>query len=355
MNPIYKAAELCCESEHPSPEEVSRTIAVLEDANSPMASKYMEKLYDSVVSKGHIDFDDIPTSKGDIGSYKKLPQLQSTIDAILQLAREQNNKQVQDMANQVITGINNLRRLAPQYTACFQRKIEYGVVEYNTYVYTIIQATSAILYDYVEYLKRPGDDVMTITLKNTTARANKFYYEHLMQINSLTSKPDYQRYLDSIINNGREGFLGYTVLGIGAVVGMGLAMIPITRELVYQFYHMRTKVSDCFEQQAYFLDMNKTVIESNNALNVAEKEKILRKQEALRSKLLRISGKLKVGQAQGSDNSKRALAKDNKLMKLNVIKNEVNEPKSVKAEEPVMTPAGMPAGSSTDADVLQLF
>lgn len=354
MNILYKAAELCCESEHPSPEEVSRVITVLEDANSPMAGKYMEKLYDSVVSKGHIDFDDIPTSKGDIGNYKRLPQLQDTIDAILQLAREQNNKAVQEMANQVITGIQNLRRLAPQYSACFQRKIEYGIVEYNTYVYTIIQATSAILYDYVEYLKKPGENIMTISLKNTTARANKFYYEHLVSMNSLTSKPDYQRYLDSIINNGREGFLGYTVLGVGAVVAMGLAMIPITRELVYQFYHMRTKVSDCFEQQAYFLDMNKTVIESNNALNVAEKEQILKKQDALRSKLLKISGKLKVGQAQGSDSSKRALRKDDKLMKLNVIKNEVKEPVTPKTE-PVMTPAGMPAGSSTDADVLQLF
>ncbi len=354
MNILYKAAELCCESEHPSPSEVVAAITILEDANSPMAGKYMERLYDSVVSKGHIDFDDIPTSKGDIGNYKRLPQLQSTIDAILQLAREQNNKQVQDMANQVITAIQNLKRLAPEYTACYQRKIEYGIVEYNTYVYTIIQATSAILYDYVEYLKRPGDDVMTIVLKNTTSRANKFYYEHLTQLNSLTSKPDYQRYLDSIVNNGREGFLGYTVLGVGAVVGMGLAMIPITRELVYQFYHMRTKVSDCFEQQAYFLDMNKSVVESNDALNVAEKQKILKKQEALRAKLLRMSGKLKVGQAQSFDNSKKALAKDNKLMKLNVLKNEIDEPKPAK-EEPIMTPGGMPAGSSTDADVLQLF
>ena len=354
MNPLYKAAELCCESEHPSVSEVSKVITILEDTNSPMASKYMEKLYDSVVSKGHIDFDDIPTSKGDIGAYKRLPQLQSTIDAILQLAREQNNKPVQDMANQVITGIQNLRRLAPQYVACFQRKIEYGIVEYNTYVYTIIQATSAILYDYVEYLKKPGENIMTISLKNTTTRANKFYYEHLVQMNSLTSKPDYQRYLDSIINNGREGFFGYTVLGIGAVVGMGLAMIPITRELVYQYYHMRTKVSDCFEQQACFLDMNKTVIESNNAFNVAEKEKILKKQEALRSRLLKLSGKLKVGQAQGIDSSKRSLAKDNKIMKLEVLKNDIKEP-AVDTKEPVMTPAGMPAGSSTDADVLQLF
>lgn len=329
MHDLYKAAVLCCESENPSPKEIHRNILILEDTNSPAAGKYMEKLYDSVVSKGHIDFDDIPTSKGDIRNYKRLPKLLETINAILQLANEQANKEVGAMANELLKGIQNLTRLSPQYEACFQKKVEYGIVEYNTYVYTIIQATSAILYDYVEYLKKPGESTMSISLKNTVARANKFYYEHLVQLNNITSKPDYARYLGTIINNGRENFLGgYTVIGMGAVVATGLAMIPVTRELIYQFYHLRTKVSDCFEQHAYFLDMNKTVVESNSALTIQEKEKIKQKQEKLRGRLIKAAGKLKVSQAQSFDNTKKAMKQDNQLMKMDVIKQEVSNSSS---------------------------
>lgn len=327
MHYLYKAAVLCCESDNPSLREIDKNILILEDTNSPAAGKYMEKLYDSVVSKGHIDFDDIPTSKGDIRNYKKLPNLQETINAITQLAAEQGNKEVSAMAAELSKGIQNLTRLASQYSECFQKKVEYGIVEYNTYVYTIIQATSAILYDYVEYLKKPGELTMSIVLKNTVVRANKFYYEHLVQLNNITSKPDYTRYLDTIINNGRENFLGgYTVVGIGAVIAMGLSMIPVTRELVYQFYHLRTKVSDCFEQHAAFLDMNKTVVESNSALTIKEKDKIVQKQERLKSRLIKVAGKLKVGQAQGFDSSRKSMNKDNKLMKMDVIKKEVSTP-----------------------------
>ena len=33
---------------------------ILEDADSPIGRKYQEQLYQSIIDKGHIDFEDIP-------------------------------------------------------------------------------------------------------------------------------------------------------------------------------------------------------------------------------------------------------------------------------------------------------
>jgi hypothetical protein len=49
--------------------EFERTVTILEDATSPVTAKYKEKLFDSVIKRGHIDFGDIPASKGNIRTY----------------------------------------------------------------------------------------------------------------------------------------------------------------------------------------------------------------------------------------------------------------------------------------------
>ena len=38
---------------------------ILEDAQSPLTTRLVEKMYMEVIEKGHIDFDDIPVSAGD--------------------------------------------------------------------------------------------------------------------------------------------------------------------------------------------------------------------------------------------------------------------------------------------------
>lgn len=312
------------ERANPTSIEVAEAALILEDSRSPVANKYMEKLFDSVVSKGHIDFDDIPTSKGVLKNYKRFPQLQETITALEGLAKEQKNAEVAAMASELQTAVANLNKLANVYSQCFAKNCEYGIVEYNTYVYTLIQTTSAVLYGYVDYIKNPNASKIEIVLKNNVIRGDKFYFEHLQKLNAITAKPDYAKYLGTILNNGKEGFLGYTVLGIAAVAAVAMSIVPITRELVYQFYHIRTKVSDCLDQNAYFLEMNKLAVESNSAFNEKKKAEILRKQENVRNKLIKIANKLRVGSAAGADDTKKALQKDNTTLTLDAIKREVS-------------------------------
>ena len=143
--PLQDAIEILMESETPSRIEEQKIRMVLEDTASPVSTKYLEKLFDSVISKGHINFGSIPESKGDIEAYDGYANMKETLEALQELAKSEKNVKVGEYVATVMEAIAHLRSLAPIYKKGFQLRSEYVMLEYNVMVYTIVQAVSAIL------------------------------------------------------------------------------------------------------------------------------------------------------------------------------------------------------------------
>lgn len=324
FNPMYDAVHILTESENVSRSKELDIQAVLEDAESPITHRYLTKLYDSVIEKSHIDFDNIPDSKGNIVEYSGYTNMIQVLENILKLASDNRSENVIEYTNTVKEAIDNMRKLAPLYQKGYRMKNDYVMLEYNVFLYTIIQATSTLLYEFVDYIKKPGNSSISIVLKNTKYRANTFYITELNKFNKINKKMDYGKYLSSIIDNKQNNFTGVEALGLGAIIAVALAIVPITRELVYQFYRVRSNISDCLAQQAYFLEMNKSIIESNSDLNQKKKDSILIKQEKLKNLCLRISDKLRVSHIKSIDAGKNMIKSDNKLLTLDNIKKEIN-------------------------------
>ena len=141
----------------------------------------------------------------------------------------------------------------------------------------------------------------------------------------VNEKMDYSNYLKGMVENGRDNFTGATAVGVGFVITVALAIVPITRELIYRFYNTRAKISDCLAQQAYFLEMNRTCIEANGDFSQQKKDAILLKQEKIKNLCLRISDKLRVDHIKSVNAGKAMLHDDNKLLTLDGIKKEVND------------------------------
>lgn len=324
FDPMYAAIHVLTESENPTRKEELAIQAVLEDAESPVTTKYLEKLYDSVISKNHIDFGDIPNSKGNIVEYSGYTNLIEVLENILKLASEGKSQSVIDYTNVVKDSIMYMRVLAPIYQKGFRLRNEYVMLEYNTFVYTIIQATSTLLYEFVDFIKRPDRPTIDITLKNTKYRANTFYIDQLQKFNNINKKMQYSKFLESMLQKGRENFTGAEAIGFGVIIAVALAIVPITRELVYRFYTVKSNLSDCLAQQAYFLEMNKTVIEANGDFNQKKKDAILLKQEKIKNACLKLSEKLRVSHIKSVDSGKAMIQNDNKLFTLDGIKKEVS-------------------------------
>ena len=323
-DPMYTAIQTLMESDSPTRKEELKIQAVLEDTQSPVTNKYLEKLYDSVIQKSHIDFDNIPESKGDIVQYVGYTNMIEVLENILRVASDNRSQSVIDYVNTIKEAISNMRILSQYYKKAFLMKYTYLMMEYNTFVYTIIQSVSTVIYEFVDYIKRPDKDVIEITLKNTKYRANTYYIDQLRKFNIVNKKMNYGKYLESMLQNGKENFTGATAVGIGAIVMVALSIVPITRELLYRFYNVRSNISQSLAQQAYFLEINKAAIEANNDFDKRKKAEILIKQEKAKNLCLKISDKLRVEHIKSMNSSKAVLRNDNKLLTLDNIKKEVD-------------------------------
>lgn len=307
--------------------EFERVQSILEDANSPITKKYQEKLFQSVIDKGHIDFGDIPKSAGNIKAYKGYNNMVETLTTLNSLAIDQKNKTVIEYTSIIQKAISNIEQLSSTYSKGFISKTDYVILEYNTYVYTCVEATTTLLYTFVDYMKRPDQDTMTISLSNSTLRADLFYIEQLKKFNNVNDKMgiDYRKMLESLCSKGKNNFLGAEmVIGIAAVSVAAMAIVPITRELIYRFYHLRGSLSKSLEMQASFLEMNAACVQSNEVMTAEKKKKVLDKQLKLKNRLMKLSDFLKVKSVKSSQNSARDIKASNKMLTLDNLQADVS-------------------------------
>ena len=311
-----------------SDDSVSRTEirAVLEDVESPVTNKYIENLYGQVIAKGHIDFDDIPKSKGDITKYSGYGTMQETLITMKKLSETERVKDVNNAVDTIMTAIQNLESLSSLYEKGFTLKNEHVMLEYNTFVFCCVEATTSILSEFVEFVKGFTVDTYQIRLKNTRYRANLFFVDQLSTFNRLNVVGNYRAYLTGMLDKERSNFIGVdTMIGVAAVTAtVALAIVPITRNIVYQVYRLRTKLSDALALQAYFLELNKSCVEANSAFDATKKSKVLEKQENVRLLFIRLSDKIKVDTARAGRDALMDKKKDNASLSLGDTRRQVD-------------------------------
>ena len=325
---LYPAARILIENaEDNYGQKIDEAILLLEDANSPVTRQLQVKLYDSIIDKAHIDFGDIPKSAGNIRDYSGYGSMTDTLRTIKNLAVEQGVGPVVKYADIVLQAISYIADLSTIYQKGFNTKTEYVALEYDTYVYLCVEATSAILYTFVDYIKDPNKQVMSIQIKNTKLRADEFYFEQLKKFNNIqaTNGTQYRKMMEEVCNGGRDNFIGRErIVGIGAIAVIALSIIPITRAVIYQIYRLRGDLSVALSQQAKFLEMNQTCIMNNSNFDKKKREDIIKKQKALANELQKISDKLRVKSGKSISESKRDIEKDNKELTLDKIRDDIS-------------------------------
>lgn len=326
FNPYYESMLILSENETLSYRESKDLQAVLEDVNSPVTRKLEEKLFQSVLDKKHIDFGSIPKSKGNIKDYEGYSAMESTLNTIKDLATENKAGDVINYVDIVQKAIENLSSMSVAYQKGFQFKNEYIAMEYNSYVYFCIEATTALIYSFVEYIKRPDTDTFVMVIKNSKLRADEFYFEQLKKFNMVcdTQGVNYRKMLDSMAVS-KDNFIGTTAaIGIATVIAAAIAIIPITRAVVYQVYHIRGNISEQLDIQAEFMEMNKSCVEANSALTVQKKKEIVAKQEKLVKRLRKLSDTIRVKSSKSVEVATRETKNENKSLTIDSIKDEVS-------------------------------
>lgn len=323
-NPYSAATKILMESG--DGKEYYEVKTILEDATSPITASYRERLFQSVIDKGHIDFGSIPLSKGDIKSYSGYKNMIDTLDVIIGIGTEEKSNVV-GYANTVLEAIKNIEALTSVFQKGFAAKNEYVMLEYNTYVFTCVEATTTLIYEFVDFVKRPDKPTYVITLKDTKFRANTFYFEQLNAFNNVNKNmyTNYRKMLETMISSGRNNFTGAEVIGIATVSMAALAVVPITRSLIYHLYNLRSSISSELDLQAAFLEMNKTCIEANDAFTEDKKKKIISKQESIRKFMSALSDKIRIKESKSVKVTDKEIENDNKTMSVNKIRKDISD------------------------------
>ena len=326
FNPYYESMLILSENEQLSYRESKDLQAVLEDVNSPVTRKLEEKLFQSVIDKKHINFGSIPLSKGNIKDYEGYSAMEGTLNTIKDLATENKAGDVIKYVEIVQKAIDNIAGMSVAYQKGFQFKNEYIAMEYNSYVYFCVEATTALIYSFVEYVKRPDSDTLVMVIKNSKLRADEFYFEQLKKFNTVcdTQGVNYRKMLESMCTS-KDNFIGTTaMIGMAAVMAAALAIIPVTRAVVYQVYYLRGNISEQLEIQAQFMEMNKTCVEANSALTVQKKKEIVAKQEKLVKTLRKLSDVIRVKSSKSVEVTTKETKNENKNLTIDSIKDEVS-------------------------------
>lgn len=326
FNPYYESMLILSENEQLSYRESKDLQAVLEDVNSPVTRKLEEKLFQSVIDKKHINFGSIPLSKGNIKDYEGYSAMEGTLNTIKDLATENKAGDVIKYVEIVQKAIENIAGMSVAYQKGFQFKNEYIAMEYNSYVYFCVEATTALIYSFVEYVKRPDSDTLVMVIKNSKLRADEFYFEQLKKFNTVcdTQGVNYRKMLESMVTS-KDNFIGTTaMIGMAAVMAAALAIIPVTRAVVYQVYFLRGNISEQLEIQAQFMEMNKTCVEANSALTVQKKKEIVAKQEKLVKTLRKLSDVIRVKSSKSVEVTTKETKNENKNLTIDSIKDEVS-------------------------------
>jgi len=326
-NAYTESVKVLSTMENPSYTKESEEIqAVLEDANSPVTRKYHEKMYKAVIDKAHIDFGDIPKSNGNIKNYSGYPTMIDTLNVLSKLAEEEKAMQVLTYVKTVQDAVKNIENLSSTFEKGFTTKTEYVALEYDTYVYFCVEATTALIYSFVDVMKSPEKQMIDVKVKNTKLRADEFYFEQLKKFNAAQSNVgiQYRKMLEQMCDKSKSNFTGAMAVGIGTVMVAAMAIVPVTREIIYQIYNFRGKLSENLAMQAKFLELNKTCVESNVNLTSDKKQSILKKQEDLAKQLQKMSDAIRVKSSKSIMDSKREIQKDNKMLSIDNIKDEIS-------------------------------
>lgn len=324
MRPMYEAARILTEGTNDS---IHDALYVLEDATSPITKRYREKLYQSVVDRSHVDFGDIPKSKGDILKYSGYKTMLDTLNALIGLGQNEKSKELVDYATVVMTTIDNIKKSKNIYAKGFTKNNKYIILDYNLYVYTCVQATTSLISAFVNDIKTDSTK-MKIELKNTKYSANLFYIDNLRTYNEINKDGKYVKYMNTILQNGTEnGILDdvAVLIGAGAIAAISFAIIPLSRKLIYCFKELRRKLSSTLETQAYFLELNKNCIEFNATMDEKKKQKIIQRQQKVRNILLSLSDRIKIDDAKAQQTSNRELERDNKELTIDGIRDEISD------------------------------
>ena len=295
---------------------------LLESEKAVISNELVSKLYDMVATKAHIDFGSIPDTRGDIDKYEPLDNIQTILDSFSGPLKVGNNVQFTKEIDTVNNAINNLRLLKPEFVLGFKKSQDFVIIQYNLLVTAIVEATSLLLVNGVDYIREPQSGEYKITASNKRLVKKDITINTLQKFNSSVVDGSYKKAMVYIMGNEKEAFIGsgITITAMG-VVSIILMILFFGRDFIYYYYRGRCRLEDYLRQQSDYLECNKLVIQNGTKMTIEERNVIIDKQDKLAKKLNKAADIISIDYNRKAMDADSDIKKSNSDINLNNLKN----------------------------------
>ena len=302
-------------------------VALTEAESQAVTTQLIANILKSAVDKSHVDFGDIPNSKGRIEKYKGYSSMVQSLDYMDRLS---GNGKIQDIAT-VRTALEQLTSLGDIFDKGFKLNNKFVILTYNSVVLACVEATSGLIAEFMKYIQEPS--TMTVKINYNSTQPFTLCLKNLENFNTLSVKGEMRKSLSALMGGaGKENFIGAGAIlsgakKLGAIAGMAAmvsVILPVVRELVFLYYNSRAKISDFLSQQAHFVEMSKASLESDMSMDSNRKASIKAKQEARIKTLLTLSDKIAVHYSMAEKKAVQDLDRENRGWTLSDVQNTIS-------------------------------
>lgn len=315
---IIKVSPIVMEASTPEDKEYMNSMG--KDDIHQINGTLVQGLYRTIFDRKDCDFGDIPDSKGDITKCKYYDSTVESLDVLEELMVK-NDIPTTDVEI-VKESISNVKRFKPTFESAFQLKQEYLILNYNTIVMAIIDATSMIIAEYMNYLIGPEQTRYDSVKSRNDKSRGRVSIVNLQRFNNEVKVGHFETFANFMLDAQRKNFIGTGIVMTGVVIAAMVAIVPIIRELIYFFYSSRVRMSDYLNMQADFLELNKLGVEASNK-SAQQKKEIIKKQEKIILKCRRNADKLKINDEDIGVLTKKQIEQDNKGFSLKNIEKQM--------------------------------
>lgn len=301
--------------------ERNEIFALTEAEEIKLSNSMVTKLYNSAINKNHVNFEDIPHSKGDLTKYSGYSSMVESLNLLRQISTNNNHKIAE--IDIVEKAVGNIVTYRDAFEKGFKLNKEFVIMQYNVLVATCVSSVSYLIVSYVEYIKRV--DKVEFSIVDPKYGTGYVGISSLDSFNKSVANGEFGKSINSVIKTGVNESL-VAIVGVGAGIILGsLAVITIIRRMIFQFYYSRMKLSDYLKMQAYFLELNKNNLNANgNRMAPDKKKQVMKKQDELIRKLNAYADKLRVDSTMTSKKVDSEIKKENSGWSFNDVKSETN-------------------------------
>jgi hypothetical protein len=298
-----------------------------EESKVEMTKELVQSIYENSINKSlTLNFAELEKSKGNLEEIENYAVLKGCID-LLQSIQLKMKEKIEGL-DVIREAHKNILSYKSDFETGYKLRNQHVILLYNSITVALVCSVSFLIVTITEYIKDPAGNYLA-HMKNVTGIYKEYptvFMGSLERFNKICKSGALSKFFKilyskkSLVESSDKSLTRLSEispLGIGALLFSGIStaiiIIPVIRELIYQYYYMRVRIADYLRMQANFLEINRINLEKSKSPDSAN---IAKRQKEVMDSFIRMAERIDVDQKVSSQEAEREIKTEDKEMEI---------------------------------------